>query len=351
MRTQDQKRLTRQELYSLVWSMPMTQLAKQFKLSDNGIRKICKKYEVPMPKGGYWQKIQYGKTVKKPALPSYKGEDAITITPSREKPEPSATFTEVVAVPEHVTKFHPLVAQTRKQFDAVRKGSGGVDIDGLDIRVSQQQLSRTYRIMDTLIKAIEERGAEVAIDGKDQWKRPTYALIDGEKIRFGLREASRIEKIKSDPDRPWGSTQEFVPNGALEFNISDYLWGLRTKWRDREKGPLDENLTPFINGLWIAAAELKKRRLERESEKRQEGEARQEQERKFQALEEDKRKIEILERQVSSWKKSREIRSLIRAAIKKRGPYAPDSDFSKWVTWATSYADKLDVLKVGPFKI
>lgn len=50
--------LTRKELYNLVWAKPLTQLAKEFGLSDNGFRKICKKYDIPLPKMGHWQKVQ-----------------------------------------------------------------------------------------------------------------------------------------------------------------------------------------------------------------------------------------------------------------------------------------------------
>jgi hypothetical protein len=49
---------TRKQLYELVWSKPMTQLAKEFGLSDNGLRKICKKYDIPLPNMGHWQKLE-----------------------------------------------------------------------------------------------------------------------------------------------------------------------------------------------------------------------------------------------------------------------------------------------------
>lgn len=61
------KILTRQELYDLVWSKPMVQLAQDFELSDVGLKKICKAAHIPTPSIGYWAKKQHGKkTVKKP---------------------------------------------------------------------------------------------------------------------------------------------------------------------------------------------------------------------------------------------------------------------------------------------
>ena len=42
----------------------MSKLALEYNLSDNGLRKICKKHEIPLPLLGHWQKIQYNKEVK-----------------------------------------------------------------------------------------------------------------------------------------------------------------------------------------------------------------------------------------------------------------------------------------------
>lgn len=64
------KTLTRQEMYDLVWSKPMTQLAAEFELSDVGLRKICKAAKVPTPGIGYWAKLANGKTVIKTELPT-----------------------------------------------------------------------------------------------------------------------------------------------------------------------------------------------------------------------------------------------------------------------------------------
>jgi len=52
--TADHVRMTREELYELVWSTPMVQASRRFGLSDNGLRKICKQVDVPTPPRGYW---------------------------------------------------------------------------------------------------------------------------------------------------------------------------------------------------------------------------------------------------------------------------------------------------------
>ncbi|KKL91884.1 hypothetical protein LCGC14_1890240 [marine sediment metagenome] len=45
-------------LEELVWSIPSTQLAKQFGVSDTAIKKWCRKYGIKKPGRGYWRKIE-----------------------------------------------------------------------------------------------------------------------------------------------------------------------------------------------------------------------------------------------------------------------------------------------------
>jgi len=39
--------MTREELYELVWSKPVRQLAGEFGFSNVGLAKICKRHEIP----------------------------------------------------------------------------------------------------------------------------------------------------------------------------------------------------------------------------------------------------------------------------------------------------------------
>src|SRR6185312_16416936 len=44
----------RSRLYDEVWAEPLTQVAKQYQVSDNALRKMCAKLRVPLPKHGHW---------------------------------------------------------------------------------------------------------------------------------------------------------------------------------------------------------------------------------------------------------------------------------------------------------
>ena len=67
----DHLRLTREELYSLVWAKPMTEVGQDFQISDRAMAKICARKQVPVPPRGYWAKKNAGKTVPKPPLPEF----------------------------------------------------------------------------------------------------------------------------------------------------------------------------------------------------------------------------------------------------------------------------------------
>jgi hypothetical protein len=56
--------IKREELYEEVWSVPLTQLCAKYGLSDNGLRKVCKRLNVPFPWRGYWAKVEAGHRVK-----------------------------------------------------------------------------------------------------------------------------------------------------------------------------------------------------------------------------------------------------------------------------------------------
>lgn len=71
---------TREEFYELVWSKPLTHLAKEFAISDVALHKICRKHYIPNPLFGWWAKKAAGKKVKQTPLPKPKAGSAHGIT-------------------------------------------------------------------------------------------------------------------------------------------------------------------------------------------------------------------------------------------------------------------------------
>jgi hypothetical protein len=91
MTQKDHLGLTREELYSLVWAKPMTEVGQDFQISDRAMAKICARKQVPVPPRGYWAKKNVGKSVSKPPLPKFVvnslKERKGRVTPARQTPE------------------------------------------------------------------------------------------------------------------------------------------------------------------------------------------------------------------------------------------------------------------------
>lgn len=56
--------ISKEELQELVWSMPTTEVAKIYGVSDKAIEKRCKLLGVNKPPRGYWIKVKAGKIQK-----------------------------------------------------------------------------------------------------------------------------------------------------------------------------------------------------------------------------------------------------------------------------------------------
>ncbi len=64
--------LSRQQLYDMVWSKPMSSLAKEFGLTDSGLAKRCRAVDVPIPYRGYWARKAAGQKPSQTPLPKYR---------------------------------------------------------------------------------------------------------------------------------------------------------------------------------------------------------------------------------------------------------------------------------------
>jgi hypothetical protein len=57
--------VSREELYELVWSMPMVKVGERFKVSGSYMARVCSTLRVPRPERGYWAKLAVGKAPRK----------------------------------------------------------------------------------------------------------------------------------------------------------------------------------------------------------------------------------------------------------------------------------------------
>ncbi|MDD0812969.1 hypothetical protein PSQ20_21720 [Curvibacter sp. RS43] len=65
--------MKRSELYALVWQISVRRAAHDLGLSDVGLRKVCARFQIPVPDVGYWAKRDAGHEPEAPVLlrPNY----------------------------------------------------------------------------------------------------------------------------------------------------------------------------------------------------------------------------------------------------------------------------------------
>jgi len=377
----DDKTITihRDDLYHQVWQTPVSRLAPKYGISDVGLKKICRKLNVPTPPLGYWAKVQHNIRVEKTPLPKLKHGEPQTHTINiihhaiEDEIEFSTEAQEIISkivpikVPVRLSSPHPLVIKTRAALMKAKSDKYGCLYNWhkkhLDIRVSTGFLNRALRIMNCLIRALEKHGFEVSI-GNENESAGTYVIILEEKIKFYIQEKSRrtdhipTEKEKEDLKR-WHYASfdkyDYNPSGKLTLKIDAWsASGIRKRWSDGKIQRVENLLTELVVNI-VKVADIKRTdRIEREERMR-----RWEEERKRQAELErlhqiEEERLQELENQANRWLKSKQLREYIYAVVdaaSERGFSINDDPLKSWLNWANNHAENMDPLnKDFPFE-
>jgi hypothetical protein len=367
----DSATLTREELYDLVWSEPMWTLAQRFGLSDVGLAKTCRRFRIPVPGRGYWQQKQAGQAVRPPRLPTLPTSlaaklDIITMrSPNQRRAVRQASVegvedvdldTPPIVVAEVLSDPHPLVAHTVKALRRVKPTKEGLlprtsAADSLDVRVTLDTADRAMRILDALLKAMDDRGftISVVVNGN---QAVTRAHVLDEVVPFHLEERMDQTPIEAPtPRRPgeWAPrpATRLVSTGALAFCI-DAEWPLvegdvRKSWRDGKQQRVEQCLGKIIAGFVDAARALKADRLAREERDRRWKEAERQRKRTAWEGRQEKRRGEALQEELDRWRLREELRAYV--AMRRAGGPAPGTDTGRWeawLDWIAKYADRID---------
>lgn len=228
--------LTRDELHDLVWSVPVSRLAKRFGISDVGLAKICARHEIPRPPRGYWAKVQAGKRLGRTPLPPLSLSDrelrTITIRPTwrstfpqgglqketsdsdarppADPPEEPIIPAGAIAVADKLHSPHRLLKPTKRRGKSKRR-------PGKTLRMTLREsycrkcYGRMLRSLDALLRYLEGEVYRVEVNA---WKTPPQfvATIEDQKIIFEIREETksvrRKKRIPPDERRSWQDPYE-----------------------------------------------------------------------------------------------------------------------------------------------
>ncbi len=383
MNTEDE----RTKLYNEVWSEPVTTVAERYGISDNGLRKRCIKLQIPLPPIGYWAKLKAGAKVPKPKLPVLKVKeetivlknvknehemelidfggqsteelkklDGLDVFTPRSR-EAFAKWCGKIHVSKKGDSFHPLILEYQKEieyrkvrdkehqfrdmfqfrdvtyFPKVKYRANQVV---LPISVSDKQSNRACRIVDTLIKAVEELNGKVKLGSPHYSQREAtdcvFITLFKDSFSFQVNEtmAKRRAVIAAMP--PENRTREFKPmyekvfTGKLELELKrtsdcwekDKLEQVLTLTDSAEKS-IEEQLGEAFQWMvktiqeakiaWtIQTREEEIRARERERQRTLE----EEKQKKLQAIldmeKRQKQLVENIEQQMTGWFKAQKLR-------------------------------------------
>jgi len=372
--------VTRTELYEKAWSTPMRKLAAEFGLSDVGLAKICRKNGIPLPGIGYWRLIETGHGPERKPLPPIGAGQNETITIIVQEPKPynlpkKADLGPVPNVPvrtdDDVT--HPFAVRTKRAFHRISKDERGLitpkEVRASHLKVSADALPRALRILDALLLAAEEHKYSV------RWPASADAaltiLVDAEELHICLtekfaqkthaltpEEIARRKKNLYDYAPKW----DYVATGLLRLSIQDLPYELshfRKSWSDGATRRLETCLGEFIAVLPHVAKAVKavKEERARENARRQE-EAKQAEENRRKQAEYD-RKAKVVAQFLQGWRESKALRAFVAAIEKKLNSSAIGAEqkqemqaIAEWIAHHADYVDPLTDFDwmVGEFK-
>jgi hypothetical protein len=378
----------REALYNEVWSKPMTTVSKRYGMSDNGLRKHCKTLGIPLPSLGYWAKVQAGQKVPRADLPKVTGEvrhhirnyfikfktDIEKLTEAElASDEEFSLLTEEtkkaikeicsqvqvksqLRSPHHLITEHQAEILYRKKRDKALKQASfssnwyaKVKSEYRDnkpvppINVSESNINRTYRILDTIINTLEEMegSTQVEVQYSEQKKDEAYFVVMRSAFYFEIKEDAR----KKGPSKNNGESQPcLVLSIRGEYTNNEQA---KLEYRDKDNEPLEAQVGKIILDIFVIAnkrcglQELKRRKEQRAWDER-ERQWRLEQMRKGQV-----EQVRLLEQNSSDWYKAEQIRRFADALEGKINEVTIEEKKEKllrWLKWARDKADWLDPL-------
>lgn len=305
--------VSRQELYELVWSIPMTKVAQQFEVSNSYLARVCTALNVPRPGRGYWAKLAVGATLPRIPLPepqpgdqlSWEPGGGLSTVPKRLDPEKGLQSLSPA-------RTHWLVSTAKQHFDNSRPAKDGDYLKPykkllVDITSSKACLDKAFGFASALFNALEAKGHRVTLAQRmhrmeidehevrskhprhrypSLWtpREPTIVYIGTVPVGLAIIEMSedvlmryvKGEYIRDADYRPpktsrfqsdhtWTTTQS-KPSGRLRLVAYCPSWRVTwsTEWQETPKTQLEGALRAMVKAIEGSAAVLAEKMAEAE---------------------------------------------------------------------------------------
>ncbi len=374
------RRVSREELYALVWQKPMSHLAVEYGVSGRGLAKICDRLDIPVPARGYWAKKAAGNAGPVPNLPKRKAKvpESTEIWSTAPSGPPTQAQIEIQRVAENARSVVTKSIETNEGSELHPKVRRWID----DHKKLQRERKREYkkpirnkrgvrswsswspplipdltkrdeyrfRCTSRLLYAVEAAGGrilETPVTGRLVFE------VDGEDVHCALVEklVRRTSHRKDDEERwtafPEHHQSDLTSSGLLRVDISNYLTdGRQRRWVETQNRSFVDMLPMAVGEIIAMAPALVERKREMEEQHREYLRKQAENERRMRLREQNLERWAKLQKLASSWEECRRLEAFL---VALRGKVGSDSGVTvdgrtvaEWIVWAEEKLAKED---------
>lgn len=370
---------TREEFYKLVWSKPLTRLAKEFYISDVALHKICRKHDIPNPPLGWWAKKDAGKPVEQTPLPKAKAgtsrdiiianadlsKEAATLSAVREQARVQASS----GVGTDDGPQHPIIART---LAALRKAGnpekGLISVSEPDLircTVAPASIDRIAVGLPRLVRAIGLQGFQLVDDGNracfaseavslgfsitETIKRVPHVLTPTEaKEQAAYEKRKERRRARNSWDDvfempPRFQEWDYQPTGQLAIEM-EQVWGdirPRSTFRDGKIQRFETMASDVAVAVAVLAAAKTDARLKQEAKERKRQEERSRRDQGLRAEHIQERRVAAFDTVLTDLEKLDRMRRLV-AALNSQLASSETARVASFVTWANGRLTELE---------
>lgn len=304
--------VSREELYRLVWSEPMTRIAGRFDVSGSYLARICTLLNVPRPARGYWAKLAVGTAPAQTPLPDARpgdplqwGHDGESVALAKPRAPSGRRPPVTVRIPRN--QVHVMIRGARTHFENGRPVDAGAYLKPykkllVDVTASQACLDKALNLANDLFNGLDSVGhrvvlapsearfgrgqfdeREVAAKPRDYWQhsglwspyRPTVVYVGTVAIGLAVIETSETVTLRyvagkyiretdyvpprsrHAVDHSWTTTRD-LPSGRLRLiAYSPYgrvNWSMQ--WQETKSAALSSQIRTIVQAIESAALDL-----------------------------------------------------------------------------------------------
>lgn len=369
---------TREEFYELVWSKPLTRLAKEFYMSDVALHKICRKHDIPNPPLGWWNKKEAGKPVERTPLPKAMEGTARKILIANADLSKEASTLSAVREQARIHASggddadegppHPIVSRTLAALRKAEKPEKGlVSVSGRGLIRCSIAPASTDRMgvgLSRIVRAVALQGFQIKEDGDwvgfvsetetlgfsitETVKRVPYVLTPSEAKQQAAYEKREERRLRSSSWRdfefaPHFQEWDYQPTGQLAIEL-EQVWGdvrPRSTFRDGKIQRFETMASDVAVAVAVLAAAKTDERLKQAARERKRKEERDRRDEGLRAAHIERRRVSAFNEILAELEKLEKMRQLL-TALNSQLASSGTARVESFVSWANGRLAELE---------